>query len=367
MNGHANHGLDEGNFGEKEGLGSGLKTFDAFPKTKIDYTTRHARGGQWTIVLVCTCLILSFSELLRFYRGHESQQFSVEKGVGHVMQINLDMVVAMNCPQLHVNVQDASGDRILAGDMLQKDETSWGQYLDAKGIHRLSNPSARDQQEEHVSDVIGQAGKGKRKFKKTPKLRGPGPACRIFGSMEVNKVQADFHITAVGHGYAHYGEHLEHDAFNFSHIVNELSFGAFYPSLHNPLDATIATTPDHFYKFQYYLSIVPTLYKSATGGRKISTNQYAVTEQSHDVGDRGIPGVFFKFDIEPVLLMVTEERGGFLAFIVRLVNVISGVLVAGGWGYQLWEMIFGEGGLLWRRRARRKSEGVLHGKHERED
>lgn len=44
-----------------------------------------------------------------------------------------------------------------------------------------------------------------------------------------------------------------------------------------------------------------------------------------------IPGIFFKYDIEPILLIVNEERGGFIALLVRLVNVISGVLVAGTW------------------------------------
>lgn len=44
-----------------------------------------------------------------------------------------------------------------------------------------------------------------------------------------------------------------------------------------------------------------------------------------------VPGVFFKYDIEPILLLVSEERGGFITFLARLVNVVSGVLVAGSW------------------------------------
>lgn len=53
-----------------------------------------------------------------------------------------------------------------------------------------------------------------------------------------------------------------------------------------------------------------------------------------------MPGVFFKYDIEPLLLVVNEERGGLLALIVRLVNVVSGVLVAGTWMLQFtdWAM-----------------------------
>lgn len=141
-----------------------------------------------------------------------------------------------------------------------------------------------------------------------------------------------------------------------------MSFGPYYPSLENPLDNTIATTPtdkDHFYKFQYYLSIVPTIYtddpsllpllesvnnnpnehpaRSVFGTSAIKTNQYAVTSQSHAVPENYVPGVFVKFDIEPILLAVVEEWGGFWRLLVRLVNVVSGVLVAGGWAWQLYD------------------------------
>jgi len=179
----------------------------------------------------------------------------------------------------------------------------------------------------------------------------------------VNKVQGDFHITARGHGYQEFGEHLDHSVFNFSHIISELSFGPFYPTLVNPLDRTISTTPNHFHKFQYFFSVVPTVYTLASSsplssGHTIFTNQYAVTEQSHIVGERMVPGVFFKYDIEPMLLTVEESRDGFLRFLVKVVNVLSGVLVAGHWGFTLTEWATAVVG----RRRKRKSEGVLNGR-----
>jgi hypothetical protein len=152
-----------------------------------------------------------------------------------------------------------------------------------------------------------------------------------------------------------------HIAFNFSHVISELSFGAFYPSLLNPLDRTVETTPNHFHRFQYFLSIVPTVY--SVGSRTISTNQYAVTEQSHVVGERSVPGLFFKYEIEPMLLSVEEKRDGFLNLIMKVVNVLSGVLVAGQWGFTLTEWA-----LSVLRKRRRKSEGVLNGRaHENEE
>ncbi|KAI4273891.1 MAG: hypothetical protein LQ337_004303, partial [Flavoplaca oasis] len=348
MNGFADRGLDEGAFGEKNGgFRENIRTFDAFPKTKPTYTRRTSTGGYTTLLLITISLFLSVSEFLRWYRGHESHLFSVEKGVSHQLQINLDIVVPMLCHDLHVNVQDASGDRILAGDLLTKDPTNWGQWVDASGTHRLADERHVKEEEEdtHVGHVLGEVGGRKRKkFKRTPGIgwgSGAGRSCRIFGSLEGNKVQGDFHITARGHGYMEMGDHLDHDAFNFSHIINELSFGPLYPSLLNPLDRTYATTDSHFYKFQYYLSVVPTIYTRSPSpppptthkphdtplppdystSNTIITNQYAATSQSHAVNERTIPGIFFKFDIEPILLTVREERMSFLWLIVRVVNV----------------------------------------------
>lgn len=98
--------------------------------------------------------------------------------------------------------------------------------------------------------------------------------------------------------------------------------------------------------------------------RTVFTNQYAVTEQSHIIGERAVPGIFFEYDIEPMLLMVEESRDGFLRFVVKVVNVFSGVLVAGHWGFTLTEWATGVLG----RRRRMHSDGVLNGRgHERDD
>ena len=116
MNGFADKGLDESHFGSEDKSGLNIvKAFDAFPKTKPSYTQKTQTGGVWTVVFMCASLWLTCSELGRWWMGTTTHSFSVEQGVGKDLQINLDLVVAMKCEDLHINVQDASGDRILAG------------------------------------------------------------------------------------------------------------------------------------------------------------------------------------------------------------------------------------------------------------
>jgi len=124
----------------------------------------------------------------------------------------------MRCSDLHINVQDASGDRILAGDALTRDRTDWYQWVNNKGVYTFESGDLGRQREEeedtHPEHVVGEVWrkKKKRKFKRTPSRFGRNglEACRIYGSLEGNKVQGDFHITARGHGYMEFGEHLDH-------------------------------------------------------------------------------------------------------------------------------------------------------------
>ena len=196
-------------------------------KAKPQYVTRTSGGGKWTVAMLIISFLLILSEFTRWWRGNETHTFAVEKGVGHNLQINLDIVIPMECKDIHINVQDAAGDRILAGTMLKEEPTNWHQWADIRGVHRLGTDSQgrvitgegyheheEGFGEEHVHDIIAAAGGGKKKFAKTPRLRGGKPggnSCRIFGSLGVNKVQGDFHITARGHGYQEFGsQHLDH-------------------------------------------------------------------------------------------------------------------------------------------------------------
>lgn len=92
--------------------------------------------------------------------------------------------------------------------------------------------------------------------------------------------------------------------------------------------------------FQYFLSVVPTTYKSSATSRAIVTNQYAVTELLQDMTNRvSPPGLFFKYDIEPVALTITDARLPFSQFLMRLVNIIGGVVVCTGACYRMGESL----------------------------
>lgn len=118
------------------------------------------------------------------------------------------------------------------------------------------------------------------------------------------------------------------------------------------------------------MSVVPTIYTVASPNplafnykSTIATNQYAVTHEDRKIDERTVPGIFFKYDIEPLMLTIEERRDSFLRFAIKVVNILSGVLVAGHWCFTLSEYFVEVLG----KRRKRLSEGVITGKAEYAD
>lgn len=63
--------------------------------------------------------------------------------------------------------------------------------------------------------------------------------------------------------------------------------------------------------FQYYIKIIPTMY-TRENGDVINTNQFSVTRHTKSVeslsGESGMPGVFFSYELSPLMVKYTEKR-----------------------------------------------------------
>jgi len=191
---------------------------------------------------------------------------------------------------------------------------------DALNVHRLIKEAQRPHHKEGQNNQDGGTAKND---------------CRIHGSFVVNKVMGNLHITALGHGYA--GIHVPHNAINFTHRVDKLSFGLDYPGLVNPLDNSFEIANENFQQFQYFISIVPTIYIDSSGNILL-TSQYAVTDYKRTLNDRSggnLPGIFIKYDIEAISVRITETRKPFLQFLVRLCGIVGGIFAAAGMFHQL--------------------------------
>lgn len=80
---------------------------------------------------------------------------------------------------------------------------------------------------------------------------------------------------------------------------------------------------------QYYIEVVPTDIENFISETK--TFQYSVKENAriidHDTGSHGIPGLYFKYDMSALKVIVRVDRDNIIQFIVRLCSIIAGIVV----------------------------------------
>lgn len=124
------------------------------------------------------------------------------------------------------------------------------------------------------------------------------------------------------------------DKFDLSHTINHLSFGHHFPGLVNPLDGSSKrSAPDTFASmYQYFIKVVPTVYE-ALDGASISTNQFSVTEHFRALeqgADHGLPGVFFIYDLSPIMVNVREHSPSFGHFLTGVCAIVGGVFTVAG-------------------------------------
>ncbi|KAJ7082707.1 DUF1692-domain-containing protein [Mycena belliarum] len=317
-----------------------LAQFDAFPKLPTTYKARSESRGFLTIFVAFVTFVLMLNDIGEFFFGWPDHEFSVDTAPGSFMNINIDLVVAMPCSFISVDLRDAVGDRLFLSS-------------GSKGIRRdgtrfdVGQATTLKEHSEALSvrQAVAQSRKSRGLFStlfqwdSTPympryKHEPDASGCRVSGMVQVKKVTANLHITTLGHGYAS-REHVDHKLMNLSHVITEFSFGPFFPDITQPLDNSLEVTHDPFVAYQYFLHVVPTTYV-APRTAPLHTNQYSVTHYTRVLDHHsGTPGIFFKFDLDPMSLTIHQRTMGFLDLIIRCVGVIGGVFTCMGYAIRV--------------------------------
>jgi hypothetical protein len=316
-----------------------LTKFDAFPKLPSTYKQRSESRGFLTLLIGLITFLLILNDIGEFIWGWPDYEFSVDKENNSYMNVNVDLVINMPCEFLSVDLRDAVGDRLYLSKSFRRDGTVFdiGQATSLKEHSKaLSARQAIAQSRKSRGFFSAVFRRGPPEFRPTYKYRRDksGSACRVFGSLEVKKVTANLHVTTAGHGYAS-AHHADHRIMNLSHIINEFSFGPYFPDITQPLDYSFEVARDPFVAYQYFLHVVPTTY-IAPGSSPLNTNQYSVTHYTRVLQhNTGTPGIFFKFDLEPMRLSIHQRTTTFVQFMIRCVGVVGGVFVCMGYAIRI--------------------------------
>ncbi|KAN0133418.1 DUF1692 domain containing protein [Lactarius tabidus] len=311
-----------------------LKSFDAFPKLPSTYRTRTGERGFLTLFIGFVALLLVANDISEFVWGWPDYEFGVDHTPASYLTVNIDLIVNMPCKYLSVDLRDVVGDRLFLSRGIRRDGTVFdiGQATALKEhAEALTARQAIAESRQSRGVLAGLFSRSEDLYKPTYNHDKDGSACRIYGSFSVKRITANLHVTSLGHGYSSH-IHVDHSLMNMSHVITEFSFGQHFPEITQPLDNSFEVTHDKFIAYQYYLRVVPTTYV-APRTQPLHTNQYSVTHYERQLKPHtGVPGIFFKFDVEPVRLTLIQRTTSFAQFFIRCVGVIGGIFVCASWG-----------------------------------
>jgi len=176
----------------------------------------------------------------------------------------------------------------------------------------------------------------------------------------VSKVAGNVHIamgeSAVQNGrFVHQFDPTHAHAFDVSHVVHDFRFGDSYAGMALPLVGAERTVDPRVGTglFQYFIKLVPTIYRASEGAPPVKTVRYSYTARFRPLsrpdiiadlaftGDHGeharatapqavLPGVFFVYDFSAFMVEVTRHRNTFSHFLVRVAAIGGGVTTVVG-------------------------------------
>uniref|UniRef100_A0A8C9XJ13 Endoplasmic reticulum-Golgi intermediate compartment protein n=1 Tax=Sander lucioperca TaxID=283035 RepID=A0A8C9XJ13_SANLU len=283
-----------------------VKELDAFPKVPESYVESTASGGTVSLIAFTLMAVLAFLEFFVYRDTWMKYEYEVDKDFSSKLRINVDITVAMRCQYIGADVLDLA-ENMVASDGLKYEPVNFELSPEKRLWHMtLLHIQERLRVEHALQDVLFKAA-----------MKGAPPAepqsedspttlnaCRIHGHLYVNKVAGNFHVTV--------GKSIPH------------------PRGHAHLAALVSHDTNHM--FQYFITIVPT--KLNTYKVSAETHQYSVTERerviNHAAGSHGVSGIFMKYDINSLMVKVTEQHMPLWQFLVRLCGIIGGIFSTTG-------------------------------------
>jgi len=311
---------------------------DAFPKVPDTYVEYTLSGAYVAVITFILCVLLLYSELTYFFWPGLKFRFAPDADMHAKLKLNVDMTIAMPCDLIGADILDKTNTNAFMFGRLREEPTWWAleeaQRNHFDEVQRL-NQYLREEYHQ-LQDILWKSGYSKL-YADMParrdNLQTEKDACRVHGTLTLNKVAGNFHVTAgkvlpIMGAHAHMTGFMEKGDYNFSHRIERLSFGEDHAGIIQPLEGDEKLTDINLMNFQYFIEIVPTEVQTLTG--KKLTYQYSVKDHvrpiDHTKGSHGTPGIYFKYDLSALKVEVTKDRPGFFQFLVRLCAGVGGIV-----------------------------------------
>lgn len=250
------------------------------------------------------------------------------------------MTVAMPCDSIGADILDSTNQNTFSFGRL-KEENTWFEldHLQRQHFDSIALFNGYLREEFHAIHTVLWKSGSSALYGSLPERRQkpqePHDACRVHGSLTLNKVSGNFHIAAgksvpLMRGHAHLTTLFDDNDANFSHRIDRFSFGDPHGSIIQPLEGDEKTDADSRkqLKYQYFIEVVPTDIQTLSGTWR--TFQYSVKELTrpidHDAGSHGAPGIYFRYEMSALKVIVKQDRESFWQWLVKLCAGIGGLV-----------------------------------------
>jgi hypothetical protein len=262
-------------------------------------------------------VLLIFSELAEYLKVTTQTEMYVDVNRGwDKLTINLDVTFSkFPCGILSLDAQDVIGTHLvkLEGNMLKT-------RLTAEGTSIGDEDALTDSYRVDIEGIKRQLDRKE--------------GCRLHGHVKVNKVPGNLHVSSHAyHEFIHSIIEGDYSLLDLSHQITALSFGeeadlsairlTFSEGVLSPLDELFKEkSSGEARSYEYYLKVVPTTFKL------LDSHEYFVhqfTADTHEYRPRGLPAVFFRYDLSPVTVKYAQSQASLASFLVEVCAVVGGV------------------------------------------
>ncbi|XP_058066464.1 endoplasmic reticulum-Golgi intermediate compartment protein 2 [Anopheles bellator] len=315
-----------------------VSRLDGFPKVKEEFVQSTRVGGTLSLISRLVIIFLVYHEVSYYLDSRLIFTFLPDTDLQSRLKVHIDLTVAMPCKSIGADILDSTNQNVFSFGMLQEEDT-WFELCPSQRVHfdYMQHHNSYLRNEYHsIAEILYKSDHAvvysmpERAIIPTR----PHDACRISGDLTLNKVAGNFHITVgktihFSSGHFHLSSIFANTPTNFSHRINRFSFGDHTAGIIHPLEGDEKIFDNGQLMMQYFIEVVPTDVQKFYSQSK--TYQYTVRENFQlidiDKGMQRVAGIYFKYDMSALRVIVRQDRDSIAQFIVRLSSIIAGIVV----------------------------------------
>ena len=285
-------------------------------------------------------VLLFLNEFSSFVKIKTSSEMLVDTNSNSdKLTINVDIILhKIPCSIISIDAQDIMGGHtlnvhgLITKTKLDASGNNIGSYLEAKTGENKNEVAL--QNSDHNSNHPRPP-----KYEDVKKAVLDKEGCKLEGTIQVLRVPGNFHISTHAYGSI-VAKLLSEGIFklDLSHKINHISFGdetdirniksKFDVGILNPLDGVEKIDHTNQKLYEYYLKVVPTTFVDIEENT-LSAHQFT-SNSNENINNNMISTIFFRYDISPILIKITQYRELFFHFFIQICAIVGGMFTVMG-------------------------------------